>query len=856
MSASTVPSVASGHHHHNHHHHHHDVMSESGIDQPVAIHNLERLPDYLPTESQMVLMCLDYLRDLRRAFGSPQDLLDAEGLHADWITLAIFALNQAFDGEKTSIMSKHKQQQHRRNNRHNNNNNNPNVDDDGGAPSVCHTLLPVFNDSWMDSHKVLTEASPSVQRMMMDPKPSPNLANLPSMDEMTHMILYSENPFPDGANDTSTDGGGGGNNDSFGSRGNNRSKKKSTGIDEKKSSGDSPSDDVLDSYSWYEYDDSHPCNAHRFYLLNGLAGSVNGHRGGPVMLAEIAAAGLCQLQAKSRADAEDEMIRSPLFEQFVSAVRSKGFFQDPDNETPRDDPREEEERIRNQQAVYDERMAKVVSKFRNKLAGKVDLSDASIDGSGVGGSGGISVLADRLHNRRIKRVIQARKMYRNNASTPQGPTTFSAALTRIQPGGIEAKAQEEAERFKSQGNAYMQQKDYQSASDCYTQALRISPSGPQSHVYFSNRAAALLSMKKFDQAILDSERALALKPTYAKAHARLGLAHFLLGDYRQAMEAYTVALKYEPDNKSSQSYLEKAAKKVAAMNPGGTPTADVGGAQSSFSVVSEWGKSRGGHNHSQQQLHQDDNTPRAKPRTPLTAVPGMANAHAEKHKTLGNSYMANREYKAAYDSYTAAIELSPDGPQSHVYYSNRAAALCYLEQYTEAANDSELALKLRPTYGKAHARLGLSRFFLGDYEGSVEAYEAALSYDPNNAASKSYLAKARAKLELQRQEELPAINVGEDARRLMHDPDMMLMAKKALYARSDEQLLQDPEVAKIAKRALADPTMLEAIHSIQHVDFSAVRKQEGVSRNDSSASSSGSGGSGEAGAGRVPAAIQ
>jgi small glutamine-rich tetratricopeptide repeat-containing protein alpha len=204
--------------------------------------------------------------------------------------------------------------------------------------------------------------------------------------------------------------------------------------------------------------------------------------------------------------------------------------------------------------------------------------------------------------------------------------------------------------------------------------------------------------------------------------------------------------------------------------------------------------------------------------------------------------MANREYKAAYDSYTAAIELSPNGPQSHVYYSNRAAALCYLERYNEAAKDSELALKLKPTYGKAYARLGLSRFFLGEYERSVEAYEAALSYDPNNAASKSYLAKAKGKLELQRQAELPAINIGEEARRLMEDPDMILMAKKAMNAQSDKELLQDPDIVKIAKRATADPTMFEAIQSIQSVEFKGVgRQQDDIRQNYSSASSGGTG---------------
>lgn len=109
--------------------------------------------------------------------------------------------------------------------------------------------------------------------------------------------------------------------------------------------------------------------------------------------------------------------------------------------------------------------------------------------------------------------------------------------------------------------------------------------------------------------------------------------------------------------------------------------------------------------------------------------------------------MARRDYVSALDAYSQAITCSPDGPQSHVYYSNRAAALCYLERYHDAVRDSEKSLELSPTYGKAHARLGLSRFFLHDYAGAVEAYTAALEYDPDNVASKSYLAKAKTRLE-------------------------------------------------------------------------------------------------------------
>eukprot|EP00536_Pseudo-nitzschia_multiseries_P000073 jgi/Psemu1/282070/fgenesh1_pg.2_\ len=275
--------------------------------------NLAAQYEYLPTESQLTLFCLDYLRDLRRTYVDPQDMLDAEGLHADWLTLAIYALSRSFSmqGPLRTCRGKKK---------------------DDAPVNYNQVTMPVFNDSWMDSHHVLTEASPMEQEEMMNPTASPleDLSNLPSLHEMTNQILLSEKP-----------------------------RAQRHGEDEKKAAHGENAASYLDSYAWYEYDDAHPSNANRFFLLDGLAGSVNGR--GPLLLGEVAAAGLCQLNAKARRVAEDEMIHTPLFEQFVRAVENKGFFQDTEHETPRDDPQQEEERLVLQKAVHDERMGKVVT---------------------------------------------------------------------------------------------------------------------------------------------------------------------------------------------------------------------------------------------------------------------------------------------------------------------------------------------------------------------------------------------------------------------------------------------------------------------------------------------------------------
>lgn len=483
----------------------------------------------LPTEAQLVLLCLDYLRDLRRSFDA-QDLVAAEGIDADYLSVAIYSLSRCFLR----------------------------------PPQLLFTS-EFGNDAWLDRQKVndsdpgtFPPSSPEVTRDYIE---------LPNLTTINREILYSKIHL------------------------------------DQNSGNDDNTDEQEKISSWYDYDDAHASNSHRFYPLNGLA-SGPGFRG-PLTLGELTAAGLAGLGARSRLDSEREMIKSPLFEQFVEAVRSKGFFRDPDTEGQRDDPDEELIRQQRAQEIYEDRYRKVVAKFRTKLA--LRMQNDGKQSSGLGGplSGNLlAVSAADRQRRRLEKRVEATKA-KNVAEMSNVSDDFSAPprareldsawdthSVAASTHTYNAIDLDEAERLKSQGNAHMQKKEYQEAADAYTAALKLSPAGPQSHVYFSNRAASLLSMKMFSEAILDSERSLALKPDYAKAHARLGLAHFLLGDYRQAMEAYTVSLKYDPDNKSSKNYLEKAAKRLAKIEK--ARSNDEGVPDSSFSVVSEWDKSETG----------------------------------------------------------------------------------------------------------------------------------------------------------------------------------------------------------------------------------------------------------------------
>ena len=85
---------------------------------------------------------------------------------------------------------------------------------------------------------------------------------------------------------------------------------------------------------------------------------------------------------------------------------------------------------------------------------------------------------------------------------------------------------------------------------------------------------------------------------------------------------------------------------------------------------------------------------------------------AEEKKGHGNTAIVAKDYLGAVAYYTEALELSADGPNSHIYHCNRAAAHCHLNDYIEAVEDCNASIALQPTYVKAYSRLGLANYFL------------------------------------------------------------------------------------------------------------------------------------------------
>lgn len=82
---------------------------------------------------------------------------------------------------------------------------------------------------------------------------------------------------------------------------------------------------------------------------------------------------------------------------------------------------------------------------------------------------------------------------------------------------------------------------------------------------------------------------------------------------------------------------------------------------------------------------------------------GMLNTDPEELKRLGNENYKKGYFVEALNLYDKAIAISPGNA---AYHCNRAAALIGLKRLPEAVRECEEAIRLDPSYVRAHHRLG------------------------------------------------------------------------------------------------------------------------------------------------------
>lgn len=110
--------------------------------------------------------------------------------------------------------------------------------------------------------------------------------------------------------------------------------------------------------------------------------------------------------------------------------------------------------------------------------------------------------------------------------------------------------------------------------------------------------------------------------------------------------------------------------------------------------------------------------------------------HINDMKKSGNEFMENEKYLQAINQYSECIKLIPNHP---VFYLNRATAYMRRNWYGDmyaGLRDCQKALKLDPTYVKAHFRLARSLFGLGYVMEATECLTELKKRFPSDANNK------------------------------------------------------------------------------------------------------------------------
>lgn len=110
-----------------------------------------------------------------------------------------------------------------------------------------------------------------------------------------------------------------------------------------------------------------------------------------------------------------------------------------------------------------------------------------------------------------------------------------------------------AESIKNEGNRLMKDGKYNEALLQYNRAIAFDPKNP---IFYCNRAAAHIRLGDNERAVTDCKSALLYNVNYSKAYCRLGVAYSNLGKFNEAEHAYAKAIELEPDNADYRNNLE------------------------------------------------------------------------------------------------------------------------------------------------------------------------------------------------------------------------------------------------------------------------------------------------------------
>ena len=120
--------------------------------------------------------------------------------------------------------------------------------------------------------------------------------------------------------------------------------------------------------------------------------------------------------------------------------------------------------------------------------------------------------------------------------------------------GMPESVQETVRTHLDHGRACLDKGKYDDAIADYDKAIALNPN----HAYaYNNRAVAYGIKGDLDRAIADLDKAIALNPNDATAYTIRGNAYYVKGDYDRAIADYRKALEIDPSYSNAKDGLKR-----------------------------------------------------------------------------------------------------------------------------------------------------------------------------------------------------------------------------------------------------------------------------------------------------------
>jgi len=191
---------------------------------------------------------------------------------------------------------------------------------------------------------------------------------------------------------------------------------------------------------------------------------------------------------------------------------------------------------------------------------------------------------------------------------------------------------------------------------------------------------------------------------------------------------------------------------------------------------------------------------------------------AAKAKEAGNRDFSAKNYAAAIQHFTAAIQHDPS---DHVFYSNRSACYASLGQYPEALADGRKCVELKPDWVRGYTRKALAEFYLGELDAAEATYRKGLELDGSNDQLKAGLEETLRKKE---DRNSPFANMfnSENLTKLMAHPKTAGHFYNPQFMQKLGSMQQNPNRIQAY---LQDPAIMDCLGVMVGLDFSQVGKE-------------------------------